>query len=78
MASRRQTREGAARRADEFVARVNAELRDTRRIAAHDATRTVLLVLSKHVSAGQVEKIRACLPEDIRRLWPDESGVQAA
>ena len=66
------------RRADEFVARVHAELRDTRRVAAYDATRTVLLVLSKHVSAGQVDKIRACLPEDIRRLWPDEAGVHAA
>ena len=66
------------RRADEFVARVNAELSDTRRVAGHDATRTVLVVLSKHVSAGQVEKIRACLPEDIRRLWPDDTGARAA
>lgn len=60
-----------ARRAEEFVARVNMALQDTRPVDADEATRSVFRVLNSHVSMGQVEKIRLSLPEDIRRLWPD-------
>ena len=59
------------RRADEFVARIAADLHDTRRVGPDDAARAVFLTLGKHVSAGQVEKIRQSLPEHIRRLWPE-------
>ena len=57
------------RRADEFVARVADELRDSRRVDPGEAARAVFSTIGKHVSAGQVEKIRQSLPEDIRRLW---------
>src|ERR1051325_2733417 len=40
------------RRADEFVARVAAELHDTRRVDPDDAARAVFLTLGKHVSSG--------------------------
>jgi len=59
------------RRAEEFVARVNAALQDTRPVDADEATRAVLRVIDRHVSAGQVDKIRQSLPEDVRRLWAD-------
>ena len=65
------------RRADEFVARVAAELRDTRRVASADAVRAVFGALSNHVSPGQVEKIRQCLPPDIRRLWAEPARAVA-
>lgn len=65
------------RRAEEFVARVNDELRDTRRVDPDEAARAVFMVLSNHVSLGQVEKIRQSLPEDIRRLWPDRARAPA-
>lgn len=30
----------------------------------------VLGALEKHVTAGEVEKVKACLPIDLRELWP--------
>ena len=63
------------RRAEEFVARVGAELSNLRPVNAEQATRAVFTVINLHVSAGQVEKIRQSLPEDIRRLWPERTGT---
>lgn len=63
------------RRAEEFVARVAAELSNIRPVNAEQATRAVLTVINLHVSAGQVEKIRQSLPEDIRRLWPERTAT---
>jgi uncharacterized protein (DUF2267 family) len=61
------------RRAEEFVARVNMGLQDIRPVDPDEATRAVFRVMNRHVSRGQVEKIRQSLPEDIRRLWADPS-----
>ena len=57
---------------DEFVARLNEELSDTRPTDPCDATRAVFRTISNHVSPGQVDKVRQSLPEDIRRLWPED------
>lgn len=66
------------RRAEEFVARVASELTNIRPVNPEQATRAVFTVISLHVSAGQVEKIRQSLPEDIRRLWPERAGTPAS
>lgn len=63
------------RRAEEFVARIASELSNTRPVNAEQATRAVFTVINLHVSAGQVEKIRQSLPEDIRRLWPERTAT---
>jgi uncharacterized protein (DUF2267 family) len=63
------------RRAEEFVGRVAAELSNSRPVNAEQATRAVFTVINLHVSAGQVEKIRQSLPEDIRRLWPERTAT---
>jgi uncharacterized protein (DUF2267 family) len=68
---------GRERRAEEFVGRVMDELRDTRRVAPEEATRTVFAVLNRHVSPGQAEKIRQCLPENIRKLWQEPAATEA-
>lgn len=47
---------------DAFLFVVDA---DSRQIAT-----AVLRVLTKHISAGEVEKARRCLPEQVRDLWP--------
>jgi len=59
------------RRAQEFVARVNLALHDTRPVDPEEATRAVFRVMNRHISRGQIDKIRQSLPEDIRRLWAD-------
>ncbi len=55
---------------DEFLTRVAGELAGTRPINVREATRTVLTVLTHHVTLEQVEKVRRSLPEPIRTLWP--------
>ena len=65
------------RRAEEFVARVHGELHDIRRVDPDEGVRAVFIVLNNHISAGQVDKIRQSLPEDIRRLWPDRARATA-
>ncbi|HZU91557.1 MAG TPA: DUF2267 domain-containing protein [Stellaceae bacterium] len=62
---------------DEFIARINAEMGDTRPTDPRDAARAVFRTLSDHVSPGQIDKVRQSLPEGIRRLWP-EGGEAAA
>ena len=38
---------------------------------AEAAARAVFQVIGAHVSAGEVEKVKGVLPEDLRSLWPD-------
>jgi uncharacterized protein (DUF2267 family) len=64
------------RHQEEFLARVEHGLRDTRPINVHDAARTVFAVLCKHVAPGQAEKTARVLPAEIRALWPMPLGGQ--
>ncbi len=57
---------------DEFVKGVEAELRDVRPIDPEQAIQSVFGVLNRHVPHGQIEKVRATLPEDLRELWPGD------
>lgn len=52
-----------------FVAEVTEWLADTRPVDPEEAIRTVFDVLSRNIDTGQVEKVKAILPEGIRDLW---------
>jgi uncharacterized protein (DUF2267 family) len=54
---------------DEFVAEVAEWLSDTRPVDPEDAIRSVFRVLSRHISQGQVSKVRDALPKSLRQLW---------
>lgn len=54
----------------EFLTYVASELRGIRPINVREATRSVLRVLSHHVTPELVEKVQRSLPEPIRNLWP--------
>jgi uncharacterized protein (DUF2267 family) len=54
---------------DEFVAEVQRWLSDIRPVNADQAVRTVFAVLSRHLPAGQIAKIRDALPEKLRQSW---------
>lgn len=60
---------------DTFLQRVNEELQVANGANPEAATRAVFTVLSRHVSAGEVEDVRRMLPEDVRRLWPAPEGA---
>jgi uncharacterized protein (DUF2267 family) len=54
---------------EEFVEEVAEWLSDTRPVDPDEAVRSVFRVLSRHISEGQIEKIRDALPKSLRQLW---------
>jgi uncharacterized protein (DUF2267 family) len=63
---------------DQFVELVNEELRMGGGTEPQMAIRAVLMVLSSHVSEGEVAHIREVLPADIRALWPEEQMARSS
>lgn len=60
---------------EEFIAEVAEWLADARPVDPEDAVRAVFDVLSRNVDTGQIEKIKAILPEGIRNLWRSAEQV---
>lgn len=54
---------------EDFVREVAQALRDTRPVDAEEAIRSVFRLLSRHISEGQVSKVRDALPKSLRQLW---------
>lgn len=61
----------SCRSIEEFHAEVGEWLSDTRPVSARDATAAVFATLSRHLPAGQIEKVRGTLPHSIRAAWED-------
>jgi uncharacterized protein (DUF2267 family) len=59
------------RKQEEFLEHVGSGLHGTRPIDVKDATRVVFGVIARHVTGGQVEKVRHALPKDLQALWPE-------
>lgn len=57
------------RNRDDFVGDVGRALNDTRPVDAEEAVRSVFRLLSRHISEGQVNKVRDALPKTLRQLW---------
>jgi uncharacterized protein (DUF2267 family) len=54
---------------EEFVAEVAEWLSDTRPVDPDEAIRSVFRVLSRHISEGQINKVRDALPKSLRQMW---------
>jgi uncharacterized protein (DUF2267 family) len=54
---------------EEFIAEVAEWLSDTRPVDPDEAIRSVFRVLSRHISEGQVNKVREALPKGLRQMW---------
>lgn len=66
---------------EEFVAEVAEWLADTRPVDPDLACQTVFGVLSRHLSAGQIDKVREALPKELRTWFEgvrDDSGQGGA
>jgi uncharacterized protein (DUF2267 family) len=59
----------AERKKPEFLAHVAAECTDESRNDGR-VTEAVFQVLAKHITPGEVAKIKGVLPPEIRQLWP--------
>lgn len=60
---------GACRDYEEFVAEVDDWLSDIRPTDPKVAVRAVFDVLSRHIPAPQIDKVKASLPEKLRSAW---------
>ena len=54
---------------EEFTAEVAEWLSDIRPVDPEEAVAAVFSVLSRHLSEGQVAKVRNALPKSVRMLW---------
>jgi len=57
------------RHKEEFLAHVAAAFRDDPGVDPERVTRAVFEVLSKHVSSGEIEGVKRCMPTELRSLW---------
>ena len=63
---------------EDFTAEVAKWLSDIRPVDPDEAIRAVFGVLNRHISEGQIAKVRNSLPKAVRRLWEDASTQQLA
>lgn len=63
---------------EEFIDEVAEWLSDTRPVDPDLAVRSVFRVLSRHISEGQVAKVREALPRSLRQSWIDAEMPQPA
>jgi len=58
---------------DEFLKHIDDYLSDKAPdLNSTHVAKTVFMVLSNHISEGEVEDILKALPEELRELWPEE------
>ena len=60
---------------EEFVAEVAEWLTDIRPVDPDEAVRVVFATLSRHVSEGQLGKVREALPKSLRQSWETAEGA---
>jgi uncharacterized protein (DUF2267 family) len=58
------------RHKEEFLARIEQELRGADRVDPERVARAVFAVLARRVTAGEIEDVKHILPAEIRGLWP--------
>jgi uncharacterized protein (DUF2267 family) len=58
------------RHKDEFLAHVTEAFREDPYADPEHVTRAVFRVLSKHVTGGEIERVKGSLPAELRSLWP--------
>lgn len=59
--------------AAEILESVAAAFPGVPQIDAEEVTRAVLRVISGHISPGEMDDVRGCMPADLRDLWPNPS-----
>src|SRR6516162_9122960 len=56
---------------DDFIARIRRDLDGARPIRPEQAIAAVMRTLNRHVTEGQVKKVRDALPKGVRSMWPE-------
>ena len=59
------------RHAEEFIAAVEKQVGDVLDYQGLPDVKAVFNVINAHISRGEVEDVRACLPKELQELWPE-------
>jgi uncharacterized protein (DUF2267 family) len=54
-----------------FLSYVAENFQNDPDVNPEEVIRTVFTVISSHVAQGEINDVKASLPEDLRRLWPE-------
>jgi uncharacterized protein (DUF2267 family) len=65
------TQPAAARSHDDFIARIQHEMDGARPVNVQQAAIAVMRTLNRHITEGQVKKVRDALPKGVRAMWPE-------
>lgn len=58
------------RHAEDFVAFITAQMDTAEEYRGREDIKCVFDLLNRRISRGEIEDVRATLPEDLRDLWP--------
>lgn len=64
-----------AHTAEEFLKPLQERFRIKEKVDAESATRAIFSLLARHVSQGEIEDVKACLPRELRELWPQAAKL---
>jgi uncharacterized protein (DUF2267 family) len=56
---------------EQFMARIQRDLDGSRPVNAEQAAAVVMRTLNRHITEGQVKKVRDSLPKGVRAMWPE-------
>jgi uncharacterized protein (DUF2267 family) len=72
------TQPASARSHDDFIARVQQDMDGSRPVNVQQAATAVMRTLNRHVTQGQVRKVRDSLPKGVRAMWPEPEHAEAS
>ena len=56
---------------EDFIAHIRQELAGCRPVRPDLAATAVMRTLNRHITEGQIKKVRDALPKSVRALWPE-------
>lgn len=59
------------RKADQFIAAIEAQVAEVLDWRGTQDIISVFLTLNNRISEGEIRDVKACLPQQIRDIWPD-------
>ena len=61
------------RKREEFLAQIEKDYKDDWGLDPEQVVRAVFEVLARHVSSGEIKRLKAALPAAIRAMWEEET-----
>jgi uncharacterized protein (DUF2267 family) len=65
------TQPASARSHDDFIARMQDDMDGSRPVNMQQAATAVMRTLNRHITEGQIRKVRDSLPRGVRAMWPE-------